>query len=611
MIAKTNQHQHEHLLLDSDIMNDDSLSMPIPEALMQQASTLTAQQQAFFAGYLWALSQGEAAAIPTGAPAVASKRKITVISASATGNASGVAKRLTEKLTAESLDVTLVNAGSYKARQIAKEDIVVISTSTQGDGDPPEEGVPLHSFLFSKKAPKLDGLSFAVLGLGDSSYPKFCQAGIDFDTKLAELGGERLIDRLDADVDFEKVANEWIDKAVLTLKEVAGGEAGTVTAPIVIAETLAESTFNKDHPYTSTLLKSHPLVTDDAGRMVMHVEIDLDESGLQYQVGDALGVYTNNPDEVVNEVLELNGLSGDETIEGRKGLTTIRQALVEQCDLNQLTPKFMANYAASANISELNKLLDDNEKLKEYQAWTPAIGFIKDYPHKLDSQTLFNGLKPLTPRLYSIASSQEEVGEEVHLCVSLVDIYHKDETYHGSASGLLSNRLKEGDELQVFVEPNPRFRLPKSPDTPIIMIGPGTGIAPFRAFMQQRRFEAAEGKNWLFFGNRHYRKDFLYHSEWIDYRQRGLLHETSLAWSRDGKEKVYVQDMIRQQGEQFWQWLERGAHIYVCGDASRMAKSVEKAILDVIATQGGKGDDGAAEYLNEIREENRYQRDIY
>ena len=590
-------------------MNDNSLSMPIPEALTQQASKLTTQQQAFFAGYLWALSQGKAAAA---IPVANSKRKVTVISASATGNASGVAKKLTERLTAESLDVTLVSASNYKARQIAKEDIVVISTSTQGDGEPPEEGIPLHSFLFGKKSPKLNGLSFAVVGLGDSSYPKFCQAGIDFDTKLAELGGERLLDRLDADVDFEGVVDEWIDKAVVTLKETAGGKTRVeVNTPITITETPVEKNFNKENPYTATLLKSHPLVTNDAGRIVVHVEIDLGESGLQYDAGDSLGVFTSNPGEVVSEMLDFNGLSGDETIESRKGLTTIREALTEQCDLNQLTPKFMANYADSASISGLHELLDDKDKLKEYQARTPVVGFIKDYPYKLEAQVLFEGLKPLTPRLYSIASSQEEVGEEVHLCVGLVDIHHKDKTYHGSASGLLSNRLEDGDELQVFVENNPHFRLPKSPDTSIIMIGPGTGIAPFRAFMQQRRFEGAKGKNWLFFGNRHYRKDFLYHSEWIDYRDQGLLHETSLAWSRDGKEKVYVQDMICQRGEQLWQWLEQGAHIYVCGDALHMAKDVERSILDVIATQGGKNEDSAVEYLNEMREEHRYQRDVY
>ncbi|MBK1880161.1 assimilatory sulfite reductase (NADPH) flavoprotein subunit [Pelagicoccus mobilis] len=597
-------------------MSDSPINPPIPSDLTAQLSNLTPQQQAFLAGYLWAESQrgGVPAAVATNgaAPAAAPKRPITVISASATGNAAGVAKKLVAKLEAESLDVKLTSAGSYKARQLPKEDIVIIATSTQGDGEPPEEGVPLHSYLFGKKAPKLDGLSFAVVGLGDSSYPQFCQCGIDFDTKLGELGGERLLDRVDADVDYEAVTDEWIDNMVAKLKEVAGGSSAAVAAaPAQAAEAASESAFNKENPFTATLLNSHPLVTDDAGRMVNHIEIDLDGSGLQYQVGDVLGVVTNNTAEVVDEVLELNGLSGDESIEGRKGSTSIRQALTEQSDLNQLTPKFISDYASTAENKELNALLEDKEKLQSYQAWTPAVGLMRDYPQKLDAQRLFDGLKPLSPRLYSIASSQEEVGEEVHLCVARVDIEHDDKTHNGSASGLLCDRLEEGDEVQVFVEHNPRFRLPQNNDTPIIMIGPGTGIAPFRAFMQQRRADDAQGKNWLFFGNRHFRGDFLYQAEWIEYRDQGLLNDFSLAWSRDGEEKVYVQDKIRENAQQFWEWLQQGAHIYVCGDASRMAKDVEKAILDVIAEQGNKDEDDAAEYLNELREADRYQRDVY
>lgn len=601
-------------------MSTSPFESPIPAGLSEQLSGLTAQQQAFLAGYLWANSQGATGAVAAGgqgAPAALAaapvpKRHITVISASATGNAAGIAKKLTGRLEAEALDVSLTSAGSYKARQLPKEDIVIIATSTQGDGDPPEEGVALHSYLFGKKAPKLDGISFAVVGLGDSSYPQFCQCGIDFDTKLAELGGERLLDRVDADVDYQAVTDAWIDDIVAKLKDVAGGSAAAVaTAPAASAEAASESAYNKENPFTATLLKSHPLVTDDAGRMVQHIEIDLDESGLQYQPGDVCGVVTNNPDAVVSEVLALNGLSGDESVDGRRGATSIRQALVEQCDLNQLTPSLLTDYASTANNADLSDLVADKAQLQAYQAATPVVGLMKDYPQALPAQRLFDVLKPLAPRLYSIASSQAEVGDEVHLCVALVDIEHDGASYHGSASGLLTNRLEEGDELQVFIETNPRFRLPPSGDTPTIMIGPGTGIAPFRAFMQQRRDDGANGQNWLFFGNRHYRSDFLYQAEWIEFRDQGLLNQWSLAWSRDGDNKVYVQDKIREQAEQFWSWLEQGAHIYVCGDASRMAKDVEQAILDVIAEQGGKDADDAKDYLNELREADRYQRDVY
>ncbi len=389
------------------------------------------------------------------------------------------------------------------------------------------------------------------------------------------------------------------------------GETGVSLVPEPQGVLVHEPRYDKQNPYTATLLAHHPLVTDDSGRMVMHIEIDLDESDLKYEVGDALGVFTNNPSELVNEILGLMGLTGDEQIEGRAGQTEIGKALTKECDLNQLTPKFIEDYASSCEHEALKSLLSDKNKFKEYQSWTPAVGLFKDYPQQLAAQRLYDGLKPLSPRLYSIASSQEEVGAEVHLCVGLVEIVHNEKSYHGSASGLLSHRLEEGDEVEVFVEPNERFRLPSDGDAPIIMIGPGTGIAPFRAFMQQRRAEGAEGKNWLIFGNRHYRGDFLYQSEWIEARDQGLLHEVSLAWSRDGKEKVYVQDKISEQADQFWDWLEQGAHIYVCGDASRMAKDVEKAILAVIMRVGARDEDDALDYLNELRESDRYQRDIY
>ena len=593
-------------------MSDSHFDPPIPSELTVRLSTLTQEQQAFLAGYLWAESQrrsNAATSLNGVSPMAAQKRQITVISASASGNAAGVAKKLVGRLEAESLEVSLVSAGSYKARQLPKEDIVIIATSTQGDGEPPEEGVPLHSYLFGKKAPKLDRLSFAVVALGDSSYPQFCQCGIDFDTKLGELGGTRLLDRVDADVDYQAVTDEWIEKTVAKLKEVAGGSS--IALAEQDEEVASSSAFDKENPFTATLLDSLPLVTDDTGRVVNHVEIDLDGSGLRYQVGDSLGVVTSNAAEVVDEVLELSGLSGDEKIEARQGAISIRHALKFQCDLNQLTPKFIFDYASTANSADLSALVGKKETLATYQARTPVVGLMRDHTQELDAQRLFNGLKPLTPRLYSIASSQEEVGEEVHLCVARVDIEHDKKKYSGSASGLLCSRLEEGDEIEVFVEPNPRFRLPQNNDTPIIMIGPGTGIAPFRAFMQQRRAENAQGKNWLFFGNRHFRGDFLYHTDWIEYRDQGLLHEFSLAWSRDGEEKVYVQDKIRENARQFWEWLQKGAHIYVCGDASRMAKDVEKAILDVIKRQGKKDEDDAVEYLNGLREANRYQRDVY
>ena len=593
-------------------MSDSPFDPPIPSELTVKLSTLTQEQQAFLAGYLWSESQRRANAATSlngVSPIAAQKRQITVISASASGNAAGVAKKLVGRLEAESLEVNLVSAGSYKARQLPKEDIVIIATSTQGDGEPPEEGVPLHSYLFSKKAPKLDGLSFAVVALGDSSYPQFCQCGIDFDTKLGELGGNRLLDRVDADVDYQAVTDAWIENTVAKLKEVAGGNS--IPLAVQAEEAVVTSAFNKENPFTANLLDSLPLVTDDATRIVNHVEIDLDGSGLRYQVGDSLGVLTSNAAEVVDEVLELNGLSGDEKIEARQGAISIRQALTFQTDLNQLTPKFISDYASTADSTDLSALIGNKEKLASYQAWTPVVGLMRDYPQELDAQRLFDGLKPLTPRLYSIASSQEEVGEEVHLCVARVDIEHDKKKHSGSASGLLCSRLEEGDEIEVFVEPNPHFRLPQNNDTPLIMIGPGTGIAPFRAFMQQRRAENAQGKNWLFFGNPHFTQDFLYQVEWQGYVKEGLLDKITLAFSRDQEEKVYVQHRLLENGKEVFEWLEQGAHFYVCGDAMHMAKDVEEALIKIVQEHGGKSEAEAKSYVVELRKAKRYQKDVY
>lgn len=593
-------------------MNPFDQNLPIPSELTQQLQSLSPQQQAFLAGYLWASSQSTCltAGVAT-APQAAAKRAITVLSASQTGNAAGIAKKLTEQLKAAELDATLVSAGSYKAKQLTKEDILLLVTSTQGEGEPPEEGVPLHHFLYGKKAPKLDTLSFAVLGLGDSSYPDFCQAGVDFDSKLAELGAERLLERVDADVDFEATAEAWIEQAVSKMKDIAGGSALAAPVAQAVSAVAEESIYTKDQPFTASLLQCHSLVTEDADKNVVHVEIDLADSGIQYQAGDALGIITRNDPNAINDILAALSLKEHESVEVRAGTVTLRQALEGHCDLNQLTPKFVTDYAENSDHAELKALLEDKQQLQEYLAWTPLIKLLQDYPQSLSAQALVDGLKPLTPRLYSIASAQEEVGEEVHLCVGVVDIEQGDKHYSGSASGMLSQRMEEGDEIQVFIEHNPRFRLPQNNDTPVIMIGAGTGIAPYRGFLQQRSADEAQGKNWLIFGNRHYRRDFLYQAEWLDYREQGYLHEASLAWSRDGEEKVYVQDMIRNNSAQFWQWLQDGAHIYVCGDATRMAKGVEQAILDTVKDHGGLDDEAAADYLNDLREADRYQRDVY
>ncbi|EJM7986692.1 NADPH-dependent assimilatory sulfite reductase flavoprotein subunit [Salmonella enterica] len=585
-----------------------------PEQLarLQAATTdLTPEQLAWVSGYFWGVLNPRSGAVAV-TPAPEGKMPgITLISASQTGNARRVAEALRDDLLAANLNVTLVNAGDYKFKQIASEKLLVIVTSTQGEGEPPEEAVALHKFLFSKKAPKLTDTAFAVFSLGDTSYEFFCQAGKDFDNKLAELGGERLLDRVDADVEYQSAAAQWRARMVDVLKS----RTPVVTSAQPVASgavnDIHTSPYTKDAPLTATLSVNQKITGRNSEKDVRHIEIDLGESGLRYQPGDALGVWYQNDPALVKELVELLWLKGDEpvTVDGKT--LPLAEALEWHFELTVNTANIVENYATLTRSESLLPLVGDKAQLQHYAATTPIVDMVRFSPAQLDAQALIDLLRPLTPRLYSIASSQAETENEVHVTVGVVRYDIEGRARAGGASSFLADRVEEEGEVRVFIEHNDNFRLPANPQTPVIMIGPGTGIAPFRAFMQQRAAEGAEGKNWLFFGNPHFTEDFLYQVEWQRYVKEGVLSRIDMAWSRDQKEKIYVQDKLREQGAELWRWINDGAHIYVCGDARRMAADVEKALLEVIAEFGGMDLESADEYLSELRVERRYQRDVY
>lgn len=588
-----------------------------PEQLarLQAATTdLTPTQLAWVSGYFWGvLNQQPGAAVATATPAATEAPTITLLSASQTGNARRVAEALRDDLLAAKLNVKLVSAGDYKFKQIANEKLLIVVASTQGEGEPPEEAVALHKFLFSKKAPKLNGTAFAVLGLGDTSYEFFCQAGKDFDSKLAELGAERLLDRVDADVEFQAAAAEWRARVVEVLKARVPKETpaqAAVTATGAVNEVFS-SPYTKEEPLTATLSVNQKITGRDSEKDVRHIEIDLGDSGLRYQPGDALGVWYQNDPALVKELIDLLWLKGDEPVSVDGKTLPLSEALQWHFELTVNTGNIVENYATLTRSESLLPLVGDKAKLQHYAATTPIVDMVRFSPAQLDAGALTGLLRPLTPRLYSIASSQAEVETEVHVTVGVVRYDIEGRARAGGASSFLADRVEEEGEVRVFIEHNDNFRLPANPETPVIMIGPGTGIAPFRAFMQQRAAEGAEGKNWLFFGNPHFTEDFLYQVEWQRYVKEGVLNRIDLAWSRDQKEKIYVQDKLRQQGAELWRWINDGAHIYVCGDANRMAKDVEQALLDVIAEFGAMDAEAADEYLSELRVERRYQRDVY
>lgn len=592
-------------------------TLPLTPEALQTLSGLTQTQLAWLSGYAWAKSQGVNAESAVGFAGVSAQLgeplKVTVLSASQTGNAKGIADKLAERLKVEGVNVNRMQLKDYKAKNIADERLVLLVTSTQGEGEAPEEGVVLLKLLNSKKAPKLDSLQFAVLGLGDSSYPNFCQAGKDFDKRFAELGGSRLLELGLADLDFQASAEQWINDVVETVKVKNSATSQVKVDDVIHGITTSQkvSQYNKENPFPATLLTNQRITDHSAEKDVRHLEFDLSGSDLSYQAGDVLGVYFENDPALVSEILVTLSLKGDEEVSVNGKLFDISTALQTQFELTQNTSAFVKGYAELVHDETLNAIVADAEQLQQFVQNTPVVDVINAFPTSISAADFVNLLRPITPRLYSISSSPVEVGEEVHLSVGVVRFEHNGKTRSGAASSYLADRVEEDSTVRVFVEHNDNFKLPQDTTKPIIMIGSGTGIAPFRAFVQQRAADNAEGKNWLIFGNQHFALDFLYQAEWQQFQKEGFLHKYSFAWSRDQAEKIYVQDKIREQGADVWQWLQEGAYVYVCGDASRMAKDVNQALIDVIAEQGKLSQEEAEEYLDNLREGKRYQRDVY
>ncbi|MGK3138095.1 NADPH-dependent assimilatory sulfite reductase flavoprotein subunit [Pantoea trifolii] len=587
-----------------------------PEQLarLQAATTdFNTTQMAWLSGYFWGMVNQTPGAVAAPAPVQAETPTITLISASQTGNARRLAEQLRDDLLAAKLSVNLVNAGDYKFKQIAQEKLLVVVTSTQGEGEPPEEAVALHKFLLSKKAPKFEGTAFAVFGLGDTSYEFFSKAGKDFDERLAELGAERLLDRVDADVEYKDQANAWRQQITEILKARVPSQSPAQAAVTAAGSVnlVDSSPYTKEEPLVASFAANQKITGRDSDKDVRHIEIDLGDSGLRYQPGDALGVWFENDDALVQELLQLVWLKGDEPVEVQGKNLPLAEALKTHFELTVNTPQIVEQYAGLSRNDALLALAGDKPKLQSYAQSFPIVDMVRQAPTELNAEQLTGLLRPLTPRLYSIASSQAENETEVHITVGAVRFEIDGRQRGGGASTWLADRIEEDGEIRVFIEHNDNFRLPANPETPVIMIGPGTGIAPFRSFMQQRDNDGAGGKNWLFFGNPHFTDDFLYQVEWQKYVKDGLLTHIDLAWSRDQAEKVYVQDKIRAKGAEVWSWLQEGAHLYVCGDANRMAKDVEQALLDVVVEHGGMDRETADEFLSELRIERRYQRDVY
>ena len=587
-------------------------------AITQAIAGLNRDQLTWVSGYMAGMAAsagGAAAPAPVNGPvAETNAPTLTILYGSQTGNAKHLAQALQAKTEAAGYTSKLISMADYKPRQLKAETHVVAYVSTHGEGDAPDDAIELHEFLGGKKAPKLNNLKYAVLGLGDSSYEFFCQTGKDFDSRLAAQGATAIIPREDCDVDYEAQAESFADKLIASLKDdfskaPAGQAVAAQTGAAVTSG--ATSTYTKKAPFAAALLEAQKLTGRDSVKDIRHIEISLEDSGITYQPGDALGVWFKNAPALVTELLTLLELNGEDTVTVADSTLSLKEALTDKLELTLSYPNFIKAYQTVTGSDDLASLLEDKATLRTYMAERQIVDIVRDHPGRLSAQELVDALRPLTPRLYSIASSQREVEDEVHLTVAHVDYEAFGVRHQGGASGFLCEHLSEGGEVEVFVEQNDNFRLPENPDTPVIMVGPGTGIAPFRAFMQERDAQDAQGKNWLFFGNPHFTQDFLYQVEWQGYVKSGLLDKVTLAFSRDQAEKVYVQHRLLEQGEQVFEWLEQGAHFYVCGDAMHMAKDVEAALLSIIGQYGNKSEQDAKAYLVALRKAKRYQKDVY
>jgi sulfite reductase (NADPH) flavoprotein alpha-component len=507
----------------------------------------------------------------------------------------------------------MIKAGDYQPREIAKEKLLYVVISTHGDGDPPDEARGLYEFLGTKRAPQLPELQYSVLALGDTSYPKFCEAGRVIDERLAKLGAKRLLPRVDCDVDFEKLAQTWADDALARVREYkekhapAGNVATGVSQAAAPAAAVVELT--RANPATAEVLANQRIVGRGALREVRHVEVSFPGLGNLYKAGDALGIVHRNPEPAIDAVLKATKLDAAATVTHEGKAHTLLEWLRDERELTRIARPLLVQVAKHANV-DISELLGNAQAMAKLTATCQVSDILGTYPAEWSPEALVNVLRPVTGRVYSIASSPAVVGDEAHLTVAVVGSDTDRNLLAGAASHFVVNTPADS-QVQVWIEKNERFRVPADASRDMIMVGPGTGIAPFRGFVQEREATGATGRNWVFFGGRSLYHDFLYQLEWQQALKRKSVHRVDVAFSRDQAEKIYVQHRIRQAGKELFAWLSNGAAFYVCGDASAMAPDVNAALLDVVREQGNMDADDAQSWVADLTADGRYLRDVY
>ncbi|MED1783269.1 assimilatory sulfite reductase (NADPH) flavoprotein subunit [Brevibacillus fortis] len=604
-------------------VTDSPFSQEQVELLNRLLPTLSEVQKVWLSGYLAALHKVEAP-IAVGFQAASAangsviSKEVTVLFGSQSGNSQKLAKVLSGKLQEHGFHVTLSSMSDFKTNALKKVENLFVVVSTHGDGEPPDNAISFHEFLHSKRAPQLVGLRFSVLALGDTSYELFCQTGKEFDKRLEELGGKRLIPRVDCDVDYDEQASEWMNHVLASLSETSATQVAAASAIVggALIGTGSQTEYSRSNPFQAVVLENLNLNGRGSDKETRHLEISLEGSNLEYEPGDCLGIYPKNHPGLVRELIDAMGWKPEELVPINKNgeERPLEEALSSHYEITVLTKPLLEQVAKLSSGNGLQELLAEGQEqeLRDYVRNRDLLDLVDDYHLKgVSSKEFVSILRKLPPRLYSISSSLRSYPDEVHLTIRNVHYQAHGRERYGVCSSYIADRLEMGDTLPVFVQHNPNFKIPVNPDIPLIMIGPGTGVAPFRAFLGEREELGAKGKTWLFFGDQHFSTDFLYQLEWQRWLKKGILTHIDVAFSRDTSQKVYVQHRMLEKRKELYQWLQDGAHVYVCGDEKKMAHDVHAAMVTILQQEGGLDSEEAVAYLKRMQKEKRYQRDVY
>lgn len=592
------------------------------ELLNRILPTLSETQKIWLTGYLTAAQSQSIQTAPgtqsseltVQSSEAAVSKEVTILYGSQTGNAQALAENAGKTLSEKGLQVTISSMNDFKPNQLKKVKNLLIVVSTHGEGTPPDNALSFHEFLHGRRAPKLDGLSFSVLSLGDSSYEFFCQTGKDFDQKLEELGGTRIHPRTDCDLDYDDQAAEWLQGVLGSLMQDPGGsqESSVQTSSLQVTE----SVYSRTNPFRAEVLENLNLNGRGSNKETHHLELSLEGSGLSFEPGDSLGVYPENDPALVDLLIQEMNWDADKeiTVNKQGDVLPLKKALISHYEITVLTKPLLEQAAKLSESAELQELTlpEQKEKSKAYIEGRDLLDLVRDFgPWNASAEEFVSILRKMPARLYSIASSLSANPDEVHLTIGAVRYETHGRERNGVCSILCAERLQPGETLPVYIQRNQNFKLPHNPDTPIIMVGPGTGIAPFRSFIQEREETGAEGKSWLFFGDQHFVTDFLYQTEWQKWLENEVLTRMDVAFSRDTNEKVYVQHRMLEQSKELFKWIQEGAVVYICGDEKNMAHDVHNTLIKIFENEGGMSREKAEEYLADMQQQKRYQRDVY